>query len=130
MLAEAILRAMLATASQRGQLFVAGDQDNMLPVEPPVLCEHQSHPYVNAYSGDDVAFLSERMKEGEMFYAAGRNLLAVLSVGPNGSYLSYNVRSCQPEWKAGGEMQIGDWIFRSPPHWDVLDVDLLQRLPA
>ena len=128
--AEAIMRAMLATASRRGQLFVTGNEDHILPVEPPVSCGHQSHPRIKTYSSDDVALLSERIQEGDMFYAAGRNLLAALSTGPRGSYLCYNVRSCRPEWKVAAALETGDWIFRSPPHWDVLDEELLQQLPA
>ena len=61
--AEAIMRAMLATASRRGQLFVTGNEDHILPVEPPVSCGHQSHPRIKTYSSDDVALLSERIQE-------------------------------------------------------------------
>ena len=128
--AEPILRAMLAMASRRGQLFVTGLQDNMLPVEPPVLCTHGSHPRVETYSTDDVSLLSERMAKGDMFYAGGHNLLAALPLGPAGGYLCYNVQSCQPEWRAATELEVGDWILRSPPHWDIIDEDLLQLLPA
>lgn len=128
--AEPILRAMLAMASRRGQLFVTGERDNVLPVEPPVPCAHGSHPRVETYSTDDVSLLSERMAKGDILYGGGRNLLAALPLGPAGSCLCYNRQSCQPEWRVATELEVGDWIFRSPPHWDILDDDLLQRLPA
>ena len=128
---DQFLRAMLAVAGRRGQLFVTGEQDNFLPVEPPVACRHEEHPDVKTYSADDTSFLLERIKKGDLFYARGLNLLVPLPIGPAGScYLCYSVTLCRPEWRLPTELRMGDWIFRSPPHWDVIDWDLLKSLPA
>jgi hypothetical protein len=125
---EQLLRAMLATALRRGQLFVTGGNSNLLPVEPPVTCRHDAHSEVEAYSADDTLFLSERIEKGDLFYAGGLNMLVPLRKGPNGSWLCYSVTLCRPEWRFPTDLRMGDWVFRSPPHWDVIDTDFLKSL--
>ena len=127
---DQLLRAMLATASRRGQLFVTGEHDTMLPIASPVACRHDAHPDVKGYSADDIAFLSQSIGKGDLFYAGGLNLLVPLSIGPEGSLLCFSVAHCRPEWRLPAELKMGDWVFRSPPHWDLIDRDFLRSLPA
>ena len=57
-------------------------------------------------------------------------VLVPLQIGPTGSWLCYSVTLCRPEWRLPTELRMGDWIFRSPAHWDVIDRDFLRSLPA
>ena len=57
-------------------------------------------------------------------------MLVPLQIGPTGSWLCYSVTFCRPEWRLPTELGMGDWIFRSPAHWDVIDRDFLRSLPA
>ena len=53
-------------------------------------------------------------------------MLVPLRKGPNGSWLCYSVTLCRPEWRFPTDLRMGDWVFRSPPHWDVIDTDFLK----
>ena len=102
----------------------------MLPVQPPVACRHDRHPHSKGYSADDISFLLERIEKGDLFYAVGLNLIAPLPMGPESSWLCFSVTSCIPEWRLPAELKMGHWVFRSPPHWDVIDREFLGSLPS
>ena len=57
-------------------------------------------------------------------------MLVPLRKGSNGSWLCYSVTLCRPEWRFPTDLRMGDWVFRSPPHWDVIDTDFLKSLLA